>query len=309
MSYRVLITGVNGFLGRHLCRYLKAQEEVVEIWGVDIGGEKGDCSEFFAGDIVDEKMMAGLIRQMNPTHIIHLAGTFGTNLVQDIYRINVLSMSALLEAVKNYGQGVVIVATGSAAEYGFVTSDNLPVQENTPCLPAMPYGISKLLATQLALHYQRLYNVNITLVRPFQLIGPGISERLAPGAFASQIKQVIKNGSGEVKVGNLQSSRDFLDVVDAVHALWVLCQKPAPGEIFNLCSGYPTKMFDLLHSMIAASGRDLEVTVDTNRLRPESDVSIIYGSYQKLKNHCGWRPNVELKDSVCHLLGNNIYTE
>jgi len=99
-------------------------------------------------------------------------------------------------------------------------------------------------------------------------------------------------------VGNLESYRDFLDINDAVEAVWALCQKPAAGEIFNLCSGKPTKIGNLLEMMINSSELDVKIEVDTSRVRSDTDVSKIYGSYEKLKLHCGWQPRISLQQSV-----------
>ena len=78
----------------------------------------------------------------------------------------------------------------------------------------------------------------------------------------------------------------------------MLCERPAPGHVFNLCSGRPIRMGDLLQAMIEASGVPVQVQVDATRLRGASDVSVVYGSHDKLTAHCGWRPGTPLEDSV-----------
>jgi len=249
-------------------------------------------------DLFSAKDVVELIKQSKPDYIIHLAGTFGTEDSQEIYKVNVLSIATLLEAARSHVPDVVMVAAGSAAEYGRIEPGQLPVDEQTPCRPVMSYGLSKYLATQIAMYYYRVHNICVMIVRPFQLIGKGATSRLAPGAFAEQLKQTTAKNSNVIRVGNLESSRDFLDVHDAVEAIWMLCRKPAAGEIFNLCSGSPTKIADLLEMMIKSSGLDVKVEVDSSRLRGGADVAKIYGSFQKLKEHCGWSPKRSLQDSV-----------
>ena len=284
MAKNILITGAGGFVGRHMCDYLSVLAERPNIIGVDIfDTPPNNCNSFYKMDLSSADDIAKLIKWSKPDYIIHFAGTFGTKDYQEIYRVNVLTIAALLEA---------------AREHGHIEAQQLPLNEMTPCRPVAPYGLSKQLATQIALYYHRVHNICAMVVRPFQLIGKGVTSRLVPGAFAEQLKQTTPKGPNVIKVGNLESSRDFLDVHDAVEAIWTLCQKPAAGEIFNLCSSKPTKIFDLLQMMLDCCDVDVKVEVDPARMRDEADVSVVYGSFEKLNLHCGWQPKTSLKQSV-----------
>jgi len=299
MTKTVLITGSAGFTGRYMCEYLAGLKNRPKIVGIDvIDGAECNCDCYYSLDLGNDKRLFDIIEDIKPDIIIHLAGTFGIDDPQGIYRVNVLSIAALLEAARLHTPDVTFITTGSAAEYGRIDEKMLPADENNPCNPVMPYGLSKLMATQLAMYYHRVHNIDTMVVRPFQLIGKGVTTRLAPGAFAAQLCSVIKEGMGVIKVGNLESSRDFLAVEDAVEAIWTLCEKPAPGEIFNLCSGIPTKISNLLNMMIVYCNADVKIEVDQARLRGKKDVSVVYGSYKKLKNYCGWQPKIELDNSV-----------
>jgi GDP-4-dehydro-6-deoxy-D-mannose reductase len=243
-----------------------------------------------------------LIKRTQPDYVIHLAGTFGTNDSQEIYRVNVLSSTALLENIRQYKSDAVVIMAGSAAEYGKVTDAQLPVTEENLCWPVTVYGLSKLLATQVALYYHKVHSLNVMIVRPFQLIGKGVTTRLAPGAFAEQIRKAVSSGANVIKVGNLESSRDFLDICDAVEAIWTLCRKPAAGEIFNICSGKLVKMADLLKMMVTFAGVEIKIEVDPERLRGASDISNIFGSCKKLQEHSGWKPKTALDFSIRRML-------
>jgi GDP-4-dehydro-6-deoxy-D-mannose reductase len=293
------VTGASGFFGKHICKYIGRLETKINIIGTDII-ETNDinCDRFIAADISDENAVNELIRQVVPGHVIHLAGTFGANYGLKTYQVNTISAIAILEAVRQYALSCAVIAVGSAAEYGKVQESRLPIEESCPCNPVTPYGLSKFLATQIALYYHRTCNLSVTIVRPFQLIGKGLTDRLAPGAFARQLEAAISGRADAIKVGNLESCRDFLGVQDAAEAIWMLCQKPAPGEIFNLCSGRSTKIADLLQMMIEACGVKVSVEVDPSRLRGNRDVSVVYGSHKKISDHCGWRPREPLQQAV-----------
>jgi GDP-4-dehydro-6-deoxy-D-mannose reductase len=296
---RVLVTGAAGFVGRYMCDYLARLENRPEIIGTDVVDCTNKiCDRFVQIDLSSANDLANLVAQTTPDYVIHFAGLFGSDDMQQIYRANVLSTTSLLEAIRLHKSDAVIVMAGSAAEYGEITAEQLPVIETMSCQPITAYGLSKLLATQVSLYYHRVYGLNVMIVRPFQLIGKGVTSRLAPGAFADQFKRAISDGSNVIKVGNLESSRDFLDVRDAVIAIWMLCQKPSAGQIFNICSGKPVKMAELLRLMIAASGVNVEVEIDPARIRGACDVSVVYGSNQKINSHCDWKPKTTLTDCI-----------
>jgi GDP-4-dehydro-6-deoxy-D-mannose reductase len=286
-----------------MCDFLANLSERPKIIGADIIDMQPDhCDVFLKADLTSYKETKRVLRQTLPDYIIHLAGTFSVDNFQEIFEANVLSIITLLEATRECVPNAVVIATGSAAEYGAVEPDQLPLVEQTPCRPVTYYGLSKQSATQAALYYHRIHDIRTMVVRPFQLIGPGLTARLAPGAFAQKLKELRTTGLKTLQVGNLESWRDFLDVYDAAEAIWALCQKPAPGEIFNLCSGEPTKIADLLQMMIDCSGIKVDVEVEPSRLRGRFDVAKVYGSCQKIKIHCGWQPKRNLSQTLKTML-------
>jgi GDP-4-dehydro-6-deoxy-D-mannose reductase len=294
---KILITGSAGFFGRYMAEYLNRLGAGHKIFGIDNREDKF-CEKFFNVDISEGNAVSGVIAEVMPDVVIHLAGTFGMDDNQQIYKTNVLSIVVLLEAVRKFDTKCAVVAAGSAAEYGRIDAERMPADESVPCMPVMPYGLSKWLATQTALYYHRVHNLNVSIVRPFQLIGRGVTNKLAPGAFFEQIVNARQSGNKIIKVGNLKSSRDFLDVRDAARAVWMLCEKPAAGEIFNLCSGTPTVTGDLLKLMIDTSGIEVKIEVDPNRLKGSADVSEVYGSYSKIIKHCGWAPEIGIEKTI-----------
>ena len=299
MRHKILVTGACGFLGKHLCRYLNAldlKKELIGTDNVEIGNQ--DCQEYYCVDLVNDDDVNRLINQTKPKYILHLAGLFSASSDFQVYKSNVLSVMTILEAVRKHRSDAVVMIIGSAAEYGLVDSNQLPVNEVTPCEPVTAYGMSKKLATEVAIYYHRVHGLCTMIARPFQLIGKGVTSRLAPGAFAEQLKGCVLEGNPVIKVGNLESSRDFLDVQDAIEVLWLMCQQPAPGQIFNLCSGQSVKVRDLLNLMIEIFGTRVEVEIDKSKLRGRYDVLNIYGSYQKVFQHYGWRPHTPLSTSI-----------
>ncbi len=295
----MIITGAAGFTGKYMCEYLRSLRNKLKIIGLDIYNDHNNkYDEFYITDITDSSQVKEIVKKYKPEYIIHLAGTFGTGDNQQIYKVNILSMAAILEAILGFVPDSIFIATGSAAEYGEIDVSCLPVTERDFCKPVMPYGLSKYLATITAQYYHRVHGLCTMIVRPFQLVGKGATPQLAPGAFAKRLIEARKSGVNEIKVGNLESSRDFLDVRDAVRSIWMLCEKPAPGEIFNLCSGKPVKIGELLNLMLNSIGAQIKPVIEQDYLRGNADVNIVYGSYQKINEHCGWEPVISLRESI-----------
>ncbi|MFC2108297.1 NAD-dependent epimerase/dehydratase family protein [Candidatus Bipolaricaulota bacterium] len=296
---RVLVTGASGFAGRYMCSFLGIQPERPRVYGIDIVAPiHPDCEWFRTVDVTDGKAVMEVVRNTSPDCIVHLVGVFGGGDAQETYRVNVLSMTALMEAVREHTPQAVVVAAGSAAEYGLVPEVRMPIAESTACQPVSPYGLSKLLATEAALYYFRTHGVQVAIARPFQLIGKGVTPKLAPGAFALQLAEALAGERQVVRVGNLDSRRDFIDVHDFTEAVWALCRHPAPGEVFNVCSGNGVQIGVLLEMMIEESGACVSCETDPSRLIGTVDASVVVGDYHKIEAHCGWRPRRDLRQSI-----------
>ena len=299
---RVLVTGAAGFVGRHLCAYLQRRRNVSIVAADLLPTPIGGGVTVVRADVGARRAVADLLREHRPTHIVHLAGGRSRGSLAAVLRANLRPTVTLLEGAREYAPGAVVLVVGSAAEYGHVPRRSRPVAEDFTCAPTTPYGLAKLLGTQVALHHWRRYGLRVVVVRPFQLLGAGIGSDLAPGAFATQIRAAVARGRRVVRVGNLDAGRDFVDVGDAVRALWCLCRRPAPGEIFNVCSGAATPMRTLLGMMLVAAGGDWRVEVEAKRLRGSWDAGMSYGSPAKIHAHCGWRARIPLARSVASLL-------
>jgi GDP-4-dehydro-6-deoxy-D-mannose reductase len=153
-----------------------------------------------------------------------------------------------------------------------------------------------------ALLYHQEQQVPVICVRPFNIIGPGQSVSLVPAAFMQQIADVVRGTAQEVRVGDISTQRDFMDVRDTVDALWALMSAgpEADGEVFNICSGQALKIADMLEACIALSGRDIPVVRDPSRLKAH-DVAVIVGDNAKLKQCTGWQCRIPWRESLASM--------
>jgi GDP-4-dehydro-6-deoxy-D-mannose reductase len=207
----------------------------------------------------------------------------------------VTSTANLLDALSTHAPGARVVVAGSSAEYGVVRDS--PVGEDCPTDPVNDYGSSKLAQTLLALSY-RHQGLDVRVARIFNAMGPGMPESLALGSFARQIADIEEGRQPpKILVGNLSSSRDYVDARDVARALLLLSRRGRSGGIYNVCSGRVQRMDALLRQLLSLASKSISVVRDPGRIR-RGEVSRIFGSPAKLRRDTGWTPQIPLPQSL-----------
>jgi GDP-4-dehydro-6-deoxy-D-mannose reductase len=121
-------------------------------------------------------------------------------------------------------------------------------------------------------------------------------------SFAKQLASVeLRRSEPVLRVGNLEAVRDFTDVRDVARAYVLAALRGEPGEVYNIASGRGHSIRELLDTLIALSGIEVEVKVDPQRLRP-SDVEILIGDSTKFRERTGWAPTIPLETTLSDLL-------
>lgn len=294
-----LITGARGFCGRHLVSRL-AEEGGFRVIGTGRCGEVPSdtgLDEYIPADVRDEGQMGKVVRDSRPDMVFHLAGIrHGT--AEEMDRVNLIGSLTVLDTLKRYAPRARVLLVGTAAEYGAVEVNNLPVTEGHRCQPCGSYGTSKHAMALAGLDYGRGFGLSVVLARPFNIIGAGISRDLMLGAVLCRAKMALA-GAGDpvVHVGNVQTERDFVAVEDVVDAYVRMLTGNFGGEIFNLCSGRPHSVRSLIALALAQSPRAIRAEVDPRLVR-SSEVEIIYGSWAKAHRTFGFRPATSVESSV-----------
>jgi GDP-4-dehydro-6-deoxy-D-mannose reductase len=294
---KALITGALGFTGRHLTRRLAAEPDLT-VFGVDRFAAAPDglgFAEYQACDVTTTGALTALVGGIRPDWVFHLAGLF-TGSLPDLYRANLISVIELLEAVSASGCGARVLVVGSAAEYGLIGGDRMPITEDTPCAPVNMYGRTKHAATVAALEYARR-GVKVAVARPFNLIGAGVPAALVAGAVLDRVAQALERGDEEVRVGNLDCERDFVAVNDVVNGYVALMARDSWGQIFNLCSGRPAAIRSVVATLLSYAPRPLRLVVDPALCRPD-DVPVVYGSWERAHRTFGFVPVTPLEDAL-----------
>lgn len=295
---RVLITGINGFVGGHLAEYLLTRPDW-EIWGVSRAErltlpQIRDRVRLVRADLCDAAQAAHAIATAQPQVIFHLAGQ---PFVPESFRdpattlcTNILAQLHIFLALiaQQCDARVLVVCTNE--EYGLITPADLPIDEDTPLRPANPYGVSKVAQDMLALQYHLSHGLDIVRVRPFTHIGPRQSERFVAAAFARQIASIeLGHQPPVIQVGNLSAQRDFTDVRDIVRAYVLAVEHGDAGQVYNIGSGQPVMIQTLLDRLLALSHVQVDIQPDPQRMRP-IDIPLVVCNAQRFQARTGWKP-------------------
>ena len=294
-----LITGAAGFVGRHLANHLRDGEPAVH--GLDRPGIPVPADLYAAWhpcDVTNAVQVAAVIDQVQPDYVFHLAALIKSKSLADLLVVNVLGTQNVLDALVAARPEARVLVTGSSAEYGLVRSDELPIREDNPLRPLSPYGVSKVAQSLLAAQYVYRHNLAVVRTRTFNLTGPGEPDTLVCSAFARQIAEIERRLRPPVlKVGNLESARDFVDVRDAVRAYWLVAQHGEPGEVYNVCSGEATIIRDVLSTLLEVASVKAELQEVAER-RTAWDVPVQMGHFMRLQATIRWKPEISLRQSL-----------
>jgi len=301
---QILITGITGFIGRHLTLILKQIFPSCHISGIGRSDSEKHQKNYNYSliNLLHPEELFDFINNLQPDYIFHLAGVVFSYEWNDLYTGNVTATLNLLEAIRKANIKTHVIMAGSAAEYGVVPVESLPVTENYLSMPKSPYGMTKLWQTMLAKYHNSL-ECPVIIARIFNVLASGTSVNLTTGDLfsqlmnRSQVKQKLP-----IVVGNLAIKRDFLDINDVCLALIALAKRGHPGEIYNICSGVSVAANDILDLAVSLSGIDVEVVIDETKSQ-NTYVEDLYGCNAKIKKDTGWNVTITKEESMKRILG------
>lgn len=283
---RVLITGSGGFVGRQLSPHLASA-------GHEVIGRDLDL------DVTDADALTRTLEEIAPDALVHLAAVSSVALsARDpdlAFRVNFLGSRAVLEAVSDLAPRARVLFVSSGEVYGVGGPDAPAFDERAALRPRSPYARSKACADLLAAGYAER-GLDVVRVRPFNHSGPGQSEHFVLPSFARQLAEIAAGRrEPRLRVGNLDSVRDFLDVEDVIRAYGQLLDASVPAGVYNLASGQGRRVGDVLDALIARAGVDVSVEIDPARFRP-TDRGV--GDATRLQRATGWRPGIPFETTL-----------
>lgn len=298
MPKTILVTGAGGFVGSHLVRALVAAGSSTVYGNVYGSGnalqELLPASQIISGDLTDPDFTQSLITRVKPQIIYHLAAL---SVVQDsiakageVLTSNLRLQYNLLETVRLNLPGARIVAICSANEYGLVKPEELPISEDVPLRPLNPYAVSKAAQDLLAYQYFLAHQLDVVRLRPFNHTGEG---QTTDFIIPSLVRQFVEIAAGrlppQIEVGNLESVRDFTDVLDMVQAYILAADQAKGGEVYNIGSGVGYSVRQIIELLTQISGTEVKVIQKTARVRV-ADVPVLLANSTKFNAATGWKP-------------------
>ncbi|MCM3409933.1 GDP-mannose 4,6-dehydratase [Metabacillus litoralis] len=301
---RVLITGANGFVGRHLLKelYKNNNESILAVRNVSDSYWLEQFGSIVLLNILDEDNVYKTIINYKPQVIIHLAAIsnvgYSWGNPKETFETNVIGSLNIMKAIIKSKLDIKLINIGSSEEYGLTAKKKEILNELDTCLPQNPYAISKLSSSSLLIQLAKKHGINLIHARPFNHFGPGQNVGFVVSDFAYQIAEIKKgNKKPIISVGNLNAKRDFTDVRDVVNAYLLIINKDMETGIYNICSGTARKISSIVDELILLSGVEIDIKIDKNKYRP-LEVESFMGSSAKIKEATSWNLSYNFTDSL-----------
>lgn len=297
---KVLVTGAGGFVGSHLVPALVADAHDV------VGTALHDRGDLRYLDVRYPERVDQLVEEIKPELVFHLAGQSSVSLSWKepsiTYEVNALGTHYLLESINRHAPDAKVHIAASSDEYGKVDPSECPIDESAPLRPVSPYAVSRVTGEWIGRMFHESFGLHVVVTRAFMHVGPGQPPSFATADWARQIA-LAEAGRQEpvVKVGNLDVKREFGDVRDVVRAYRSVLEHGSPGDAYNVATGEPRRLQEVLDILRDLATIDIRVEVDPAKLRPV-DFPVLYGDSGKLERLTGWKPEFRLEDTLADVL-------
>ncbi|WP_191560593.1 NAD-dependent epimerase/dehydratase family protein [Metabacillus idriensis] len=283
---KMVITGSSGFTGQHAClHFLKSGFDVTAVARKHFTIGKEIHIEIC--DLTDKESVSRLIKAVQPHYLLHLAGQnhVGKSWSDPISTLeaNAMSTAYLMNTVQKVNPECKIVVVGSALQFDPKTIASL----------THPYSLSKTLQVLIAQAWSTLYNMNIVIAKPTNLIGPGLSNGVC-SIFAKKIAEMEEEKiERNLNVHNVNAQRDFIDVRDAVSAYEILFHKGNPGDTYEVSSGKSRSIGEIINVYKDLTNIHFDVTTQLND-QFEEPIRIAPSKLDTL----GWKPAISIERSL-----------
>ncbi|MEH6986465.1 NAD-dependent epimerase/dehydratase family protein [Cytobacillus firmus] len=286
---KILITGAGGFIGQYACRYF--EENGYKVYAAHRthppSAPKGRSVEVC--NLLDRNQVRHLIKKVQPNIVLHLAAQndAGQSWKSPVHTIetNVLSTLYLVDAIREMNLSCRFITAGSALQSDLNHISALP----------HPYSLSKTLQVLIAQAWEILFQLDVVIAKPANIIGPGPSHGICSILAKKIVELEQRGGHDPIEITSLKSRRDFLDVRDAVSGLKYLIEDGKNGEVYEIASGVSLSIGEVIDYFKTLT--PVQFTIHSH-----SDQGDCFtGSPQKLMD-LGWKPKIPFEQSFEDLL-------
>jgi nucleoside-diphosphate-sugar epimerase len=275
----ILVTGASGFVGRSLVRALKEMSHDVHEYSI----EQGDVAH-------------GRLPEVRTDQVFHLAARSfvpdSWKEPQAFYDVNVLGTVNVLEYCRKHEASLTLISS-----YVYGRPDSLPISEDHPLRAQNPYGQTKVLAEELCRFYELSFQVPVTIIRPFNLYGPGQPRHFL---IPTLVAQALSPESAEIVVNDESPRRDYIFITDLVELLTRVAEDPKPGA-YNAGSGRSYSVAEIVE-MINSLVRVPKCLRTRGERRP-NEIRDVVADIRKAREAFGWAPMVSMREGLARLIG------
>jgi GDP-4-dehydro-6-deoxy-D-mannose reductase len=287
---KILVTGSRGFVGTRLIPRLEAAGHWVTGFDAD------------SIDVSDSARVRAFIHRSCPEAVVHLAAVaFVPAAAKDpdlAQRVNVRGTQNVIDALEAHAPKARLLLVGSGEQYRAVEPNAPALTEDAPLDPKGSYAETKTAAERLG-RQAADRGLDVVTIRAFNHTGPGQAPHFVAPDFARQIALIEAGSPPFMRVGNLESVRDFLHVDDVIEAYLQLLDPEIPARTYNIASGVGTRIGSLLDALAQLAGVTPKVERDEERWRP-ADARV--GNADRLRESTGWRVSRSLEETLFELL-------
>ena len=316
MSKRVLITGINGMDGSFLADFLL--EKGYEVYGmerrsssknrINTGHLEGKIT-FLNGDLGDQNSLLRCLKESNPEEVYNLASQSfvgeSWNTPEQTGDVTGLGVLRMLEAIREYGKPVKFYQASTSEMFGRMVEN--PAKETTPFYPRSPYGVAKLYGHWITKNYRESYDMfNVSGIL-FNHESERRGIEFVTRKITDGVAKVHLGYEDHIKLGNLDSRRDWGYAPDYVECIWLMLQQDKP-EDFVIATGVSHSIRDFLDVAFNCVGIDdwsNYVVQDERYMRP-AEIDVLCGDSTKAREVLDWKPKTSFEEMVRRMVTKDI---
>ena len=307
MTRRALITGITGQDGSYLAEMLLDK-------GYDVVGmvrrtstvtferidHLMDRIQLHSGDLLDPLSLIEALRVHEPDEVYNLAAQsfVPASFEQPVLtgETTALGVTRLLDAIRVVDPTIRFYQASSSEMFGKVRE--VPQTETTPFHPRSPYGVAKVYAHWITVNYRESYGLHASSGILFNHESPRRGLEFLPRKISYGVAQIALGQATELRLGNLESKRDWGYAGDYVDAMWRMLQLDEPDD-FVICTGETRTVREFCETAFSRAGlvADDHVVVDEKFYRP-AEVDLLVGDRAKAESILDWRPTVDFTGLV-----------
>ncbi len=304
---RALITGITGQDGSYLAEFLLGQ-------GYDVIGmiRRSSTVNFerirhiqekitlVSGDLLDEVSMINLLRENRPAEVYNLAAQsfVQTSWAQPVFtgETTALGVTRVLDAIRIVDPDIRFYQASSSEMFGKVVE--VPQRESTPFYPRSPYGVAKVYGHWITVNYRESYGMHANSGILFNHESPRRGLEFVTRKITNSAARIKLGLDKELRLGNLESQRDWGFAGDYVKAMWLMLQQDQPGD-FVVATGQTQSVRHFCELAFGHVGLDYNdyVVLDERFMRP-AEVDLLVGDSSSARAVLGWQPETSFEDLV-----------